>query len=209
MSDIDDGTAMIPMNLIDKIDELRRVCRIDEDYQVEFIKDLRNREGIPIGGRATVGGVELNAELLNATFLRHTRFPVLYLHEVAHVITFRAELFHAPDDDCCPHSRFFAVLLAVLYRRAGLLAYLSVYEFADSPENWNGRGTPPDDSLLIRRFAWIMRRSAQLAALPLSIEGIADVVYREDLRPAWIKVYQQQDEQHKKSARWLSWLWGA
>lgn len=183
---------------MNSIDELRHLCGISEEYHVEFIKELRDRDGNPIGGRATaLSGIQMDAK-----FRGHIQFVPVYLHELAHVVAFRAGLFNAPDNEKCPHNRYFAVILAILYRRAGCLGALSFYDFADSLERWNGSGPIPDDELIIRRFVYIIRRSTQLAKLPLSIEQIAELIYREDFEPVWLN----QSMQPRKVSRWRSWL---
>ncbi|HUW51555.1 MAG TPA: hypothetical protein VMV75_11130 [Sulfuricella sp.] len=178
--------------------DLRRLCKLDEDYQVQFVKNLKDRDENPVAGIASaLSGVRMDAALIG-----HWQFPALYLHEVAHVIAFRAGLFDAPDSDKCPHNRYFAVILAVLYRRAGLLNHLKLYDFTDTSEHWNGSGPMPADGLIIRRFAYIIRRSAQLAPLPLTVEHIAEKIYWEDFEPTWIN----QAPTPSKVSRWRAWF---
>jgi|GEM_PF-7106482 len=180
-------------------DELRRLCRLADDYPVEFVKDLQDRDGNRIGGAASA----LSGVRMDAAYIGHSRFPTDYLHEVAHVITFRAGLFDAPDSEKCPHNRYFAVILAVLYRRAGQLQELKLYDFADTSERWNGNGPLPADDLIVKRFAYVIRRSSLLADLPLTVEQIAETLYREDFEPLWLN--QEQPLSKTKISRWRRW----
>jgi hypothetical protein len=168
------------------IDELRRTCRIDEDYPVKFVMDLKDRTGQPVAGLATQYGIQIDR-----SFLEHPLFAVLYLHEVAHVVAFRAGLCDTPDDERCIHNKYFGAIQAVLFRRAENLRYMKIYDFADSMTSSNGQGQLPSDETLLRRFAYTIRRSAKLASIPIAIEHIAEIIYREDFEPVWLAKAQQ------------------
>lgn len=131
------------------------------------------------------------------------RIEAIYLHEVGHLIAASVGI----DDDPSgrTHNRFFACLVAVMYRRAGLMDRLTLYDFADTHERQGAlsenQDLPPNDEL-VERFSYIICRSAQLAPLPLTIEQVAALIYREDCERAWLKLLQPP----RKVSRWRSWL---
>lgn len=130
------------------------------------------------------------------------RIEALYLHEVGHIVARNARI----DDDPTgrTHNRFFACLVAVMYRRTGLLDRLTIYDFGDTYERqgWqtDDLQLPPDDEL-VERFHYAITRSAQLAPRPQLVEEIADVIRRRDCEPSWIRASLAP-----KMPRWLSWL---
>lgn len=107
-----------------------------------------------------------------AAGLSEKRAKQVLLHEIGHVIAMRTLLDSAPDSEC--HNKYFATLVAVMYRRAGLLDALKIYDFADELVHvrWNGDGPLPSDDELVSRFAFIVYRSAVLAKKPWSVEQI-------------------------------------
>lgn len=105
----------------------------------------------------------------------------IYLHEVGHLIANKAGIDE--DSTGMNHNKHFACLVAVKYRRAGMLDRLRLYDFSDTHSRLNGEGPMPSDEELISRFTYIIERSAELAPLPLSIEQIAKKIYQEDVVP--------------------------
>ncbi|WP_143137148.1 hypothetical protein [Burkholderia ubonensis] len=110
-----------------------------------------------------------------------------YLHEACHLISARYDIDEDPTG--IAHNRFFAVLVAVCYRRVNSLKSLQVYEFADTLTVINGEAQGPgamhiSDDELIERFRFIVRESARYARTDWSIERIAQHLasryFRED-----------------------------
>lgn len=166
-------------------------------YPYQSQKHLTTESG-PVAGLFSGGDdIRLKAGMSNLNAV------LTYLHEVAHLIADRANIGDTPDSRS--HNPYFAVLLAVMYRRAGLLDHLSIYEFADKGERVNGEGALPDDRVLIRRFRYVLRRSAQLAALPHSIEAIAALLLKEDVLPLWQGASQSKA---KPARQWGVWWCG-
>lgn len=134
------------------------------------------------------------------------RISSIYLHEVGHIIAAAEGI--DDDPDARMHNRYFACLVAVMYRRVGLLDCLHVYDFADTNERQSSFGTSldlPDDGELADRFSYILHRSAQLAPLPLSIEQIARKMYQEDVFPAWTGRAWHTSRKPAPS-RWRAWF---
>lgn len=133
----------------------------------------------------------------------------IYLHEVGHIIAGAEGIDHDPGGRT--HNRFFACLVAVMYRRLDLLDHLKTYDFADTEAGQKSDDNRqfPADSELARRYAYIIRRSAQLAPLPLSIEQIARKLYREDVCAAWCAPAKPDQAAQRIIARdAFTWLLG-
>lgn len=118
-----------------------------------------------------------------AAGLSEKRAKQVYLHEIGHLLARSALVHNAPRSD--GHNKYFATLVAVMYRRAGgdLLNGLKVYDFADAEEHvrYNGQGPLPTEEELVSRFAFIMYRSAILAKKPWSVEQIGKHLFKRML----------------------------
>lgn len=165
---------------------------------------------IPYAGQAFIqtGEVILNSKI---GAFSPSRIASIYLHETAHLIAADEGIDHDPNASM--HNRFYACLLAVMYRRAGLLDMLKIYEFGDTIERQGAASKCqelPSDGELVRRFAYIIRRSAELAPLPLTVEQIARKIYREDVYPLWTKSLQNKAAGPRVNAREVvTWALGA
>lgn len=180
--------------------ELRKRVGLEQLYPYSVAKDFS------VGDVAT-GGLALVSEghVILAYNLTPEQVPAYYLHEVAHLVTCAAGLEQDPSGPV-QHNRFFACLVAIMYRRAGILERLGVYDFGDTSTRLGpyGSGTPTDQEL-VERFEYIIRRSAELAALPLSVESLARKIAREDLPKVWSQAEKTGDESRRE---WASWLLG-
>lgn len=113
----------------------------------------------------------------------------LWLHEVMHKVVADHGLSATPDAQT--HHEIFGVLLAVAYRRAGLLSSLDIYDFGDrflyenSAANAYHSSTDPmnqpcDGQELVDRFEYIIKRSAEMAATGRTIEELARWIVKND-----------------------------
>jgi hypothetical protein len=100
---------------------------------------------------------------------------VVYLHEVAHLIDKNCRFDDMPNYHA--HNKYFGVLVAVMYRRAGLLRSLKVYDFAETPTTGYD-GQPALDDELIRRFNFIINESGRFSGTAATIEQIAKYLHR-------------------------------
>lgn len=145
-------------------------------------------QGLSVGGARCAGCAYTfeGALFLNADLIGAHAIESVYLHEVGHLIAASAGIDDDPEGRM--HNRYFACLVGVMYRRAGLMDRLQIYDFGDTHNRQSFLGEThelPPDGELISRFAYIIRRSAQLAPMPLTIEQIAAKIYQEDVFPAW------------------------
>ena len=148
---------------------------------------------LPFSGFASSNG----GIVLRHFFSKRESFLATYLHEVAHVICAKSGLDFSPD--ARHHSKYFACLVFLMYRRASIIDKLDIYDFSDTDFRENGKlpsympkcqldvlendGWPSDDQL-IERFTYIIRRSKQLADAGLTIEQAAQEL-RKDLQAEW------------------------
>jgi hypothetical protein len=166
-------------------ESLRKRVRLETLYPHRLKYHLAAEEGVQITGlyRRETG------EILIGSYLEDfpRRLVGVYLHEVGHLIADKSGLDVSPDADA--HNQYFAVLVAVMYRRANLLESLKIYDFCDTSAGQRSflRHEPLlDDEDLIARFQYILRRSEQLAKTRLSIEQIAKKLHEEDAIPHWL-----------------------
>ena len=121
-------------------------------------------------------------------------FLATYLHEVGHVICDRVGLDHSPDGSRA-HSKYFAALVFMMYIRADIISYLSIYDFSDTEHRENGslklganglltNNGWPNDNQLVSRFRFAVLHGRQLAESALSVEQAA-VQLRSGLQAAW------------------------
>ncbi|MFZ6767857.1 hypothetical protein ACO0LM_12325 [Undibacterium sp. Di26W] len=167
-------------------EELRKCVGLEALYAFKAVDNLKNEftDGIIHGAfRRTTGEIFLNTRL-GAT---PRRAVATYLHEVGHLLAYESCMSTSPNADA--HNPYFGVLVAVMYRRANLLEYLEIYDFCDTSvgQRANHLDQMAEDEELIARFTYILRRSARLAKLELSMELLAAKLYYEDY------------EQHKKT----------
>lgn len=152
-------------------DELRERVGLQKRYPFSVHQNLTSCDGVRILGQTHIDGrIEIDAGLKPAGAQR------TYLHEVAHVIARNSKLHAAPGAD--GHNKYFATLLAVMYRRAGWFDHIGIYDFSDVENiRFNGDGALPPDDELVSRFAFIVYRSGLLAKKPWSIEEIAQHLF--------------------------------
>lgn len=174
-------------------DDLRRQIGLEKFYPFSVMM-----RGDHAGGVAyTNGGVVA----LSPTLPSRDSVVLVYLHEVGHLIANGAGI----DSDASGrlHNRYFACLVAVMYRRAGLLDRLEIYDFGDTHSRQNGIGGPlPDGRELVERFSYVVTRSAQFAASPLTIERIAEVIFEEDMVSAWRSGHLKQRNTEAATFAW-------
>lgn len=185
-------------------EDLRKRVGLEQLYPYSIAKDLKVGD-YGAGGQALISdGHIILSDRLNPDSIE--RVMEYYLHEVGHLVTCAAGLQQEPDGQI-QHNRFFACLVAIMYRRAGILPYLAVYDFGDiaTRQGPYGFGAPTDQEL-IERFGYIIRRSAELAPLPLSIESLARKIAREDLPQVWQKTQEITGEMARHD--WAGWLYG-
>lgn len=177
------------MNYIEAINEgLARRVGLQKLYPFAVVHDLRDHRGRPLGGYADCG---LGQVVLCGGMSNPSRIVGLYLHEAGHLVANAAGIDHDPAGRT--HNRYFAALVATMYRRAGILDQLKIYDFADGQEYQNGELPPEalsvegmaDGAELVERFRYIVHRSAELAASRLTVEAAARKIYREDVFLAW------------------------
>lgn len=110
-----------------------------------------------------------------------------YLHEVGHIIASIARIDQSPGSSV--HNQYFATLVAVMYRRSNLFDRLKVYDFCETDESsylhYPNSPPPAADDELIKRFSYVLRKSARFAQTALTIEQIAGRIFKEDVFPAW------------------------
>lgn len=159
--------------------ELCELVGLERTYEFTVNPALKGqRDDTRVLGRTySDGRIEL------AAGLSETRAKQVYLHEVGHVLASNALVHYAPGSDC--HNKYFATLIAVMYRRAGddMLNCLKIYDFGDAEDHvrYNGRGPLPTEEELVSRFAFIMYRSAILAKKHWSIEQIGKHLFKRML----------------------------
>lgn len=161
-------------------DEFFDLVGVRSRIPVEIVKDLRSPEGVRIGGCASV----TNNKICIGAGYTNDGFLSIYLHEVAHFIASKTGLSSTHNSDC--HTAYFATLVAVMYRRSKLIDDLKIYDFADdnaSDEKRLEKGVTVSDAELVRRFRYIITRSAFYAPTKLSIEEIAEDIYKRDVKP--------------------------
>lgn len=162
--------------------EARELVKLENDYPFYVIKDIE-LDGEPVGGYCHP--TPLWTELILGDGWRTKKgFLALYLHEVAHAVAFHTSLHFAPHGEA--HNKYFATILGVMYRRAGLFDRLKLYDFADGLNYVNGKPSPDsseemvDGRELVLRLAYIVSTSAKLARSNLSIEAAANWLYEND-----------------------------
>lgn len=190
---------------------LRRKVGLERLYPYSTAKTLE-AGGVSLGGLAMTCANPKHIVLtqdLDPTNKRQV--AEFYLHEVAHLIAASEGLDQeTPAEDVTPHNQFFACLVAVMYRRLGILPYMRIFDFSDTQtrKGVSGSGGPADLELVMR-FDYIIRRSAQLAPLPLSIESLARKIYREDLLKNWQSNEGDPQVTRRDCGRdWLGWFQG-
>lgn len=191
-------------------ENLQKKVRLERLYPYSTVNDFEVGE-VQLGGLAlqNCGHIILAQDLDPKNKRRVVEF---YLHEVAHLVAANEGLEQEhPSQDVIPHNRFFACLVAIMYRRVGILPYMRIFDFGDTQTRRGAFGSgAPLDRELVMRFDYIINRSAQLAPLPLSIESLARKIYREDLLKNW----QSEDVGEPQVARrdcgrdWLGWFQG-
>ena len=163
-----------------------RTVLLEKSYPFSADPDL------PFGGIASPNG----GIVLKHWFTARESFLATYLHEVAHIVCINSGLDFSPESRA--HSKYFACLVFLMYRRASIIDKLHIYDFSDTMFRENGKlpymqkchldilendGWPSDDQL-IERFTYIIRRSKQLADAGLTIERAAGEL-RKDLQAEW------------------------
>jgi hypothetical protein len=175
-----------------------KLIGLRERIPFQIVPELRDENGYPFTGGAylTENRIEIRAGLTGNQFL------TVYMHEVAHFIASNAGI----DDTLYSqnHTAYFATLVAVMYRRSKDLHKLKVYDFADSNigdaavlEN----GVIVSDDDLIKRFRYIIKRSAYYAPTSMTIEEIASDIYERDVRPQF-----DAPVRIRKPSKPISWL---
>lgn len=165
--------------------EAEQLVNLEHSYSFSIDPSL------PYSGIMVNGGI-----IIKHMYSSRHGFLATYLHEIAHIICSSAGLDFSPDSR--HHSRYFACLLFLMYRRAGIIDQLSVYDFGDTMYRENGK-LPymhefqraeldddgwPSDSQLIDRFTFAVQRSRQLDRPGLSIERAA-LLLKADLQAEW------------------------
>lgn len=126
----------------------------------------------------------------NVTAYESRGIMAVYLHEVAHLIAAAENIEDEPTGRT--HNRYFACLVAVMYRRLGILDRLTTYDIGDTYDRQAWGDLPPDTELL-SRYRYAILRSAELAPLPLSVEAIARKL-RKDADGAWEEHAQRTND---------------
>lgn len=178
---------------------LRERVKLEKLYPWQFEENLHT-DGKPCAGQfiRKTGEIFLNAFLKKSP----NRIIPVYLHEVGHLIAHKFKLDESLDADA--HNQYFAVLVAVMYRRANMLEWLKIYDFCDTKNGQRTflRDSPMlDDEALIKRFRYILRRSSALAESPLSIEQIAQKIFMQDALTHW-----RTGEFHAPKKNPISWI---
>lgn len=142
--------------------ELCKSVGLQQFYPFRLMKRTRHTETY---GVATHSGlIYLICEM------REKSAIFMYLHEIAHVISRKYNVSKN-------HDEYFGTLVCIMYRRHPesdyLMRSISMYDFGDRAGSRNGLSARPPDSELIRRFAFILRKSSELAVSKLSIEECA------------------------------------
>lgn len=184
--------------------EARELVNLEDDYPFYVIKDLE-LDGEQVGGycRSTLFWTEL---LLGDGWRTKKGFLDLYLHEVAHAVANNAGLHSALHG--VSHNKYFATILSVMYRRAGLFDRLSLYDFADGLNYVNGKPSPDSDEGMVDgrelalRFSYIVNMSARLARSNLSIEATGKWLYENDYFDEETGMVRKKK---KTSSRWAFW----
>lgn len=154
-----------------RFSELLKAARVTGDYPVMF-DDVGD-------GAAACYNLDDRIIRLCPTLSRTGRkIYSSFLHEVCHAVAHRAGF----QGDF--HSRYFGLLVAVVYRRTGMLDCLKLYDFADSEQRMNGKGPLPGADELGDRLAFIVSRSATLARSNDSLEQIAAQLVDEEFAEA-------------------------
>lgn len=172
------------MNYSSCINEaLRRRAGLEKLYHYEVQKNL-TVDGSSCGG--VVRHISTYELILLTDGMHDSGVQAVYLHEVAHIICFKNDI-HNPEH-LIDHCQYFACLVAIMYRRTGLLYCLRIYDFGEfqRPELYEERQNLTDDEL-IKRFEYVMRRSNYFAPLPLTMEQIAKRIFDEDIFPFYGK----------------------
>jgi hypothetical protein len=104
------------------------------------------------------GEIELACDLGGAA----TR---VYLHEVAHVVAF--EFGFNETLNCDSHNQYFAALVVLMYRRAGILDAFKVYDFYGSSID------DRDAATLAARFEFAITQGEELDRAGLSVSEAA------------------------------------
>lgn len=187
MTDEDNATMVLPTGadmttmttIPDFADTVNRVG-FSKSYDFKFVADL-DYSGVM--RRGFIGSIEIHESLKDRPRLIPT-----YLHEVGHLLAARYGLTDTVDEtERVPHNRYFAALVATMYRRAGCLRAFHLYELGDTPENTNELYGDLDDQLAFARFRYALERSARLAPLRFQMEDIAALIARE-VEADWLKV---------------------
>lgn len=164
---------------------LRRKVGLEKLYPYIEQYDLTS-DGKPCAGlyNKQTGEIYLNSALED---LSPKRLISTYLHEVGHLIAAQTAIDDAPD--ASSHNQYFAVLVAVMYRRANMLGSLKIYDFCDTEQGqrlYFMNAPLPSGEDLVNRFRYIIRCSAALAKSSLTIEQIAAKIFEEDALPHWL-----------------------
>lgn len=163
---------------------LRERVGLEKLYPYTIEENLGASDGYPCSGLLDRKTGEI---FINASLAQHKhKLIAVYLHEVGHLIAGKAGLDSTPG--ASSHNPYFAVLVAVMYRRQNSLEALSVYDFCDTAagQRFYDRDSPIlADGKLIERFEYIMRRSSQFAETSITIEQIADFLYKNEAIEHW------------------------
>lgn len=163
---------------------LRRRVGLERLYPLEVRHGLK-AEGIPCAG---FYDGENRKIVIDAIYEDREKAAIsIYLHEVGHLIAHKYKLDDAPD--AAAHNQYFAVLVATMYRRANMLDSMKIYDFADSSGGarfFNPAEAMLSDEVLVDRFRYVLCRSSELAKSRLSIEKVAQLLFKEDALPHWI-----------------------
>lgn len=186
---------------------LMKQVKLDQAYPYSFVENLTDETGKAISGRAWFNEWHIELDIN----LRPGRLQAVYLHEVGHLIANNKKIDQAPGANV--HNQYFAALVAVMYRRAGLLDRMMIYDFADQTHYLNGAPSEDfafadegmaDGDELVARFRYIIATSARFAPSDLSIEAIASEIFYESVFPAWTGCNRPTGDSRPR--RWVS-LW--
>ena len=162
-------------------DALRKRVQLEKLYPFEMVVGLTDDNGDECTGLFFYETKEIKIRAGQTK----KRTVATYLHEVGHLIAAKNSLSTTPKANI--HNQYFAVLVAIMYRRCDLLPSLKYYDFADGANRQRADSDEPelDDAEILERFEYIIRRSSDLAPKNLSIEQIAKILFDEDALPEW------------------------
>ena len=170
-------------------------AEICEKVNLESYYTFSLEDNFEYGGLTIEGSYHI---LLDNFFCSKDRFIYVYLHEIAHIVSFFAGTVRAPDSQV--HNKYFATILAIMYRRAGILSSISLYDFSDTIFRTNGalptymtkaffdsldNEGHPSNSDLIERFGYVIETSSRLADSNLTVEAAARQLATSDFAADW------------------------